>query len=144
MTMKRRLLLFLGILLITGCSQVETTEDASGADLMSADEKDGFYERNLSDERYNTNQNPNFIDLTESRPHQGTDQDKMRDVIDTYPNVTPGSVYIVGSDAWITVHSKKKYSKKERDTIRHKLLKDITKAMPRYHIHLRVHDGDGK
>ncbi|MFD1735158.1 hypothetical protein ACFSCX_01145 [Bacillus salitolerans] len=144
--MNLKLLFLIGLLGLSACSQVETTEDKSGADLMTTggDEKNGFYERDLDDTRYNTNQNPNFIDLTESRPNLGTDQDKIRDVINTFPEVTPGSVYVVGTDAWVTVHSTKKFSEEDRDQLRHKLLKDITKAMPRYHIHIRIHDGDGE
>jgi hypothetical protein len=146
--MRKKLLLFLGIALIAaGCTNVQTTEDQNGAHLMKYNEnKDGFYERDLGDdERFLTNQNPHsYINLSESRPNIGTDQDKIREVVDTYGNVTPGSVMINGQDAYVTVHSNQSYNEKDRDKIRHKLLKDITRAVPRYNVHVRVHDGDGE
>jgi hypothetical protein len=146
--MRLMLLFCLGLtLLVTGCSNVQTAEDQNGAQLMKYnDNKDGFYERDLEeDEEFLTNQNPhNYINLTESRPNIGTDQDKIREVIDKYDNITPGAVMINGQHAWVTVHSTDAYNEKDRDKLRHKLLKDITKAVPRYNIHVRVHDGDGK
>ncbi|MBM6616767.1 hypothetical protein [Bacillus suaedaesalsae] len=145
----RIILLFCISLLVamsTACSNVETTEDANGKNLMkTGTNKDGFYERDLGEgEQFIPNQSStNYIDVTESRPNIGTDQDKIREVIDMHKNVTPGSVFINGQDAYVTVHSTKSFNEKDRDKLRHKLLKDITKAVPRYHIHVRVHDGDG-
>jgi uncharacterized protein YceK len=141
------LLCLITTLTVAGCSNVKTTEDQNGAQLMKYNEnKDGSYDRDLgAGEEFIPNQNPhNYIDVTESRPNIGTDQDKIREVVDTYDNVTPGSVMINGDEAWVTVHSKKSYSEEDRDKLRHKLLKDITRAVPRYNVHVRVHDGDGK
>lgn len=130
-------------ILLSGCSNVQTTEDQNGAHLMKYNEnKDGFYERDLgADERYLTNQSStNYIDITESRPHIGTDQDHIREVIESFDDLEAGSVFINGTDAYVTVHTtNKEYTGKERDRLRHKLLKQITQAMPRYHINVRVH-----
>jgi hypothetical protein len=150
--MRVKLLLFMGmgfILIFSGCSNVQTAEDENGLHLMKYNDKnkDGFYERDLSDDEgvFPPNQSStNYIDVSESRPNIGTDQDKIRDVVDTYDNVTPGSVFINGNNAYVTVHANNSYTDKKRDQLRHKLLTDITKAMPRYHIHVRVHDGDGE
>ncbi|KAA0548616.1 hypothetical protein FZW96_08600 [Bacillus sp. BGMRC 2118] len=145
----RSILLFcigLLVLISAACSNTQTTEDANGARLMkSGTNKDGFYERDLeADEEFIPNQSPNnYINVTESRPNIGTDQDKIREVIDMHKDVTPGSVFINGNDAYVTVHSAKSFNEDDKDKLRHKLLKDITKAVPRYHIHVRVHDGDG-
>lgn len=145
----RSILLFcIGFLVAmsAACSNVQTNEDANGARLMKYDDnKDGFYQRDLeADEEFIPNQSPNnYINVTESRPNIGTDQDKIREVIQMHKDVTPGSVFINGQDAYVTVHATKSYNEKNRDKIRHKLLKDITKAVPRYHVHVRVHDGDG-
>jgi hypothetical protein len=148
MIMRMKLLLLCStILLISGCSQVQTTEDKNGLKLMGADGgKDGFYERDLRDESvFPPNQSStNYIDVNETRPTLGTDVDKIRGVVETFDNVTPGSVFLNGDNAYVTVHSNKKYSEEERDELRHQLLHDITKAVPRFHIHVRVHDGDGE
>lgn len=130
------------MLMCTACSQVETAEDQNGLRLMKYNgNKDGFYDRDLSDdERFNPDLSPtSYADVTESRPTIGTDQDKIREVIATVDNLTPGSVIINGRDAWVTVHTNQTYTEQQRDQIRHKLLTQITKAVPRYHIHVRVH-----
>ncbi|WP_246944489.1 hypothetical protein [Bacillus pinisoli] len=146
--MRIKLLLFWCIiLLLAGCSNVKTTQDQNGANLMSYDGGiDGFYERDLDDDGAfpNNQSSTNYIELTEDRPTIGTDQDKIREVVDTFDGVTPGSVFINGNKAYVTVHSTDSYSEKERDKLRHKLLHDITKAVPRYQILVRVHDGDGE
>lgn len=145
----RSILLFcIGLLVAmsAGCSNVQTNEDANGARLMKYDDnKSGFYQRDLeADEEFIPNQSPNnYINVTESRPNIGTDKDKIREVIQMHKDVTPGSVFINGQDAYVTVHATKSFNEENRDKIRHKLLKDITKAVPRYHVHVRVHDGDG-
>ncbi|MFZ3589083.1 YhcN/YlaJ family sporulation lipoprotein [Bacillus sp. DJP31] len=143
--MCKRLLIFLclGIsLVLQGCGNVQTVEDQNGVQLMKYNEKkDGFYERDLGDEEFLTNQSAtNYIDVTESRPNIGTDQDKIREVVDTFDDVTPGSVFINGNDAYVTVHTTNEaYTENERDHLRHKLLKSITGAVPRYHINVKVH-----
>jgi hypothetical protein len=138
--MRVKLLLFIGFILIfSGCNNVQTAEGENGLRQMNNNERD-----NTEEWFFTTNQSStSYIDATESRPHIGTDQDKIRDVVDTFDNVTPGSVFINGHDAYVTVHATQSYTVKQRDQLRHKLLTDITKAMPRYHIHVRVHDGDG-
>ncbi len=144
MSIKLFLFMCLGFsLILFGCTNVQTAEDQNGAHLMKYNEnKDGFYKRDLGDdERFLTNQSStNYMDLTESRPNIGTDQDQIREVIDTFDDLEPGSVYINGSDAYVTVHTTNvDYTEKERDHLRHKLLKSITRAMPRYHVHVKVH-----
>ncbi|WP_456277428.1 hypothetical protein [Bacillus sp. AK128] len=144
--MRIKLLLFLSVvLLVSGCSNVKTAEDQNGLKLMTYERaNDTGDEDPLGDGAFPPNQSPvNYYDATAPRPDFGTDTDKIRDVVDNHDGVTPGSVFINGDNAYVTVHSNKSYSKDEKDKLRHKLLHDITKAMPRYHIHVRVHDGDG-
>ncbi len=128
---------------LCGCNNVKTIEDQNGANLMKYNEnKEGFYERDLgADERYLTNQSStNYINLSERRPNIGTDQDKIREVIQTFGDLEPGSVFINGNNVYVTVHSSNdNYTKEERDHLRDKLLNKITQAMPRYEIHVRVH-----
>ncbi|QOR66529.1 hypothetical protein IM538_22685 [Cytobacillus suaedae] len=102
----------------------------------------GFYQRDLEDQDYTTNLNPNFIDLTEDRPDIGDDQEKIVQVIQQYTEFTPGAVIVNGRDAYVTVHTTKHYKGKERKEVKKDLNRRLMKAMPRYDIHLRIHDGD--
>lgn len=121
------------------------SEDRNSAKLMDYDENNGFYERNLRDDDkrdYSINTNPNFIDLTEDRPDIGDDQEKIVQVIQRYTEFQPGSVFVNGRDAWVTVHTTEKFSDKEKKVVRKDLHRTLIKAMPRYDIHLKIHDGD--
>ena len=121
------------------------SEDRNGAKLMDYDKNNGFYERNLRDDDnrdYSINTNPNFIDLTEDRPDIGDDQEKIVQVIQRYTEFQPGSVFVNGRDAWVTVHTTEKFSDKEKKVVRKDLHRTLIKAMPRYDIHLKIHDGD--
>jgi len=132
-------------LVISGCSKVETAEDQNGLNLMKTGVNQDDEDRDRGEQYFNQG-NPsadNYIDATETRPNFGDDQEKIRDVVRTFEDVTPGSVIINGRNAYVTVHSNDNFNEEKRDKLRHKLLHSITKAVPRYHIHVRVHDGDG-
>lgn len=116
-------------------------QDGDGARILN-DKEDGFYDRNLRDEEYTTNLNPNFLDLTEDRLDIGDDQEKIVQVIQQYTEFTPGSVIVNGRDAYVTVHSTKHFEVKDRKKVKKDLHRRLIKAMPRYDIHLRIHDGD--
>jgi hypothetical protein len=117
-------------------------QDGDGARILNGNNNEGFYERNLKDEDYTTNLNPNFLDLTEDRPDIGDDQEKIVQVIQQYTEFQPGSVIVNGRDAYVTVHSTKHFEGKERSKVKKDLHRRLIKAMPRYDIHLRIHDGD--
>ncbi|MFC4321884.1 lipoprotein [Litchfieldia salsa] len=148
--MKRMVFLALSLLLfLTGCNWNPNheyhaqREDIDGTNLMeSGTRKNSFYEEDLQDEDYNTNQNPNFIDLTEDRPDIGDDQDKFREVIELKSEFKPGAVFINGANAYVTVHTDKSYSNKDRKKEEKKLYETLQKAMPRYHIRVTIHDND--
>lgn len=148
---KRFLPVVVAVLFLSACNggpnnelQAQS-EDRNSAKLMDYDENNGFYERNLRDDDkrdYSINTNPNFIDLTEDRPDIGDDQEKIVQVIQRYTEFQPGSVFVNGRDAWVTVHTTEKFSDKEKKVVRKDLHRTLIKAMPRYDIHLKIHDGD--
>jgi hypothetical protein len=146
-TMLKSLLpLMISLLILAACSWNPNgeyhaqREDIDGTKLMTYDRDKGFYDRNLKDEQftYDTNQNPNFVDLAENRPDIGDDQDKFREVVDKYTEFEPGSVIINGNDAWVTVWSKRNLSEKEKVKLTKDLRYHLMKAMPRYDIHINI------
>jgi hypothetical protein len=148
--MKRKLIISLLLFMfLAGCNWNPNNEyhaqreDLDGSNLMtSGTRKHGFYERDLQDEDYNTNQNPNFIDLTENRPDIGDDQEKFVETIEEFTEFKPGSVFINGANAYVTVHTTKSFSSKEKKQEEKKLHETLRKAMPRYHIRVKIHDND--
>ncbi|MBD8071356.1 hypothetical protein [Bacillus sp. PS06] len=96
----------------------------------------------VQDEDYYTNQNPNFIDLTENRPDIGDDQDKFVETIEEFTDYRPGSVFVSGANAYVTVHTTESLSEEEKQKEEKKLHKTLRKAMPRYHIRVTIHDND--
>lgn len=146
---KQFLPFLLTALVLTGCAAgnhnysefKSQRHNGDGAQILN-DKEDGFYNRNLRDEDYTTNLNPNFLDLTEDRLDIGDDQEKIVQVIQQYTEFTPGSVIVNGRDAFVTVHTTKHYKGKERKEVKKDLHRRLIKAMPRYDIHLRIHDGD--
>ncbi|WP_223701028.1 hypothetical protein [Sutcliffiella deserti] len=113
-------------------------QDIDGTRLIGTTGEDGFYRRNLDSEDYNTNQNPNFLDLSETRPTYGDDQDKLREVISMNSNLDPGGVYITGDTARVTAYADGSMSKKEKDKIKRHLQRKFVDVMPRYYVHLTI------
>jgi hypothetical protein len=124
----------------------EQSLDRDGTKLMTYDDKDNrAYKRYLSKDFYNdfaspekTNQNPNFISLTEGSANNRADVNKMAQVIEQYPNYEPGSIWLNGNDAWVTVHAVKSVSKEQQKKDRKEIYKALTQAVPRYYIHLNM------
>ncbi|WP_078543411.1 YhcN/YlaJ family sporulation lipoprotein [Litchfieldia alkalitelluris] len=133
------------IFLLAGCNWNPNNEyhaqreDRDGTNLMqSGTRKHGFYQMNRRDEDYNTNKNPHFIDLTENRPTIGDDQHKIAETIDDLTEYRPGSVIINGHNAYVTAHTDKNLSDKERKSEEKKLYKTIVRSVPRYDIHVTI------
>jgi hypothetical protein len=136
------LLLVVCSFFISGCGAQQrfgSEEDLNGRKLIGVtDEKDGFYERTLRTEDYNTNQNPNFLDLTEDRPDYGDDENKFREVITMNSELEPGPVYITGDTARVTAYAPSGISKKEKKRIKEDLARHYLEVMPRYHVKLAI------
>jgi hypothetical protein len=124
----------------------EHSFDKNGTRLMTYDDKDSkAYNRYLNKDFYNdfatpekTNQNPNFISLTEGSANNRADVNKIAEVIEKYTGYRPGSIWINGRDAWVTVHATKNVSQEQREKDRDKIYKTLVRAMPRYQIHLNM------
>ncbi len=144
--MKQAFFIIMLMLILAGCNWNPNNEyhaqreDVDGTNLITGGTRNhGFYQINRRDEDYNTNQNPNFIDLTENRPTIGDDKDKIVEIVDDLTEYEPGSVFINGSDAMVTVHTNKSLSGKERKKAEKELHRTLSKAMgARYHIHVNI------
>ncbi|WP_404446164.1 hypothetical protein LG307_20895 [Sutcliffiella horikoshii] len=137
------LLLVICSFFVSGCSGEQrfgADEDFDGERLIGVknDEKEGFYDRDLDSEDYNTNQNPNFLDLSESRPDYGDDQNKFAEVIELNSDLEPDSVYITGDTARVTAIAPSGISKEEKKRVHKKLKEKFLEVMPRYHVHLTI------
>ncbi|WP_100332488.1 hypothetical protein [Bacillus xiapuensis] len=88
------------------------------------------------DDPVNTNQNPNFLDLSPEQPTTGTDIDKARDVVRRYSPYAPGAVWVNGDRMQVTVHERKseRYQASDEKAVYEKLIQ----ALPRYKIDVKV------
>ncbi|RAK20463.1 hypothetical protein B0I26_104115 [Anoxybacillus vitaminiphilus] len=148
----RTLLPFFVFILLSACavnpnrSDYEAQSlDKDGTKLMTYDKDNKAYRRYLEEDFYNdfaapekTNQNPNFISLTEGSANNRADVNQIAQAIEKYTDYRPGSIWLNGRDAWVTVHATKNVSRKQREKDRDKIYKTLTRAMPRYHIHLNM------
>ncbi|APH03369.1 hypothetical protein [Bacillus weihaiensis] len=114
-------------------------EDVNGLRLM----KDGhatYDEQELEDEPYVTNQNPNFIDLTESRPDLGTDQNKLEEAIMNDPELSLGRVIINGNQIHVKVFTTESLTKEEEKQRTKDIHKKMITALPRYEIDVELEE----
>ena len=137
------LLLVVCSFFISGCSQEQrfgAREDFDGERLIGVknDEQEGFYKRDLDTEDYNTNQNPNFLDLSEDRLDYGDDQNKFVEVIELNSDLEPGPVYITGDTARVTAYAPSGISKKEKKRVHKELKEKFLEVTPRYHVKLTI------
>jgi len=125
----------------TGSQYHQQSEDRDGTNLATGEEKRkdpdiSLYNR--FDDPEKTNQNPNFISLREGSANHRADVNKIVQVIETYTDYEPGSIWINGNDVWVTVHAKKERTEEQTKKDREKIYKRLTRAMPRYDIHLNM------
>ncbi|MBA2874458.1 hypothetical protein [Thermaerobacillus caldiproteolyticus] len=145
--MKSLLLLLLGILL-SACTMNpndsqyhQQSEDKNGTRLITHDRAQKDYDRylyNNFDDPEKTNQNPNFISLTEGSENNQADVRKAVQVIEKYTNYEPSSVWINGNDMWVSVQAPDSVSTRQREKDRTRLYELLTKAIPTYDIHVNI------
>ncbi|WP_078378602.1 hypothetical protein [Sutcliffiella halmapala] len=126
---------------VSGCTAEPRTnqrEDINGTRLIGTHGDTGFYKRDLDSEDYNTNQNPNFLDLTENRLDYGDDQDKFAEVITMNSDLQPGRVYITGDTARVTAYHDGTLSKEEKSKLKKHLAKKFVDVTPRYRVKLTI------
>ena len=146
--MMKTLLPLLAFLLLSACTMNPTdsqyhqqSEDRDGSNLMTGEGKGkdpDIFLYNRFDDPEKTNQNPNFISLREGSANHRADVKKIVQEIEAYTDYEPGSVWINGNDVWVTVHAKKERTKEQTEKDREKIYKRLTRAMPRYDIHLNI------
>ncbi len=137
------LLLVVCSFFISGCSGEQrfgAKEDFDGERLIGVknDDQEGFYKRDLDTEDYNTNQNPNFLDLSEDRLDYGDDENKFAEVIQMNSDLEPGPVYITGDTARVTAYAPSGISKKEKKRVENELKEKFLEVTPRYHVKLKI------
>ncbi|GIN63077.1 hypothetical protein J27TS8_30700 [Robertmurraya siralis] len=86
-----------------------------------------------------SDQNPNLIH-TGSERNQGTDIEYAKKVISDTGEFTPDSVWINGNDLWVTAHTDKNLSAKEKMEAQAKLHKILIAALPSYDIEVKVNE----
>ncbi|MBB5324016.1 maltodextrin utilization protein YvdJ [Anoxybacillus tepidamans] len=144
--MKRLLLLFFAVFL-AACTMNPTdsqyhaqSEDRHGKNLMTANEARPSYDRiyNHFADPEKTNQNPNFISLTDGSANDRALVQKAVQVVEQYKNYRAGSVWMNGNDMWVTVHAPRDRSYQQRQKDQTRLYELLTKAIPTYDIHVRL------
>ncbi|RIW36147.1 hypothetical protein D3H55_06730 [Bacillus salacetis] len=132
-------------ILLTACGAQEKDnlyvqdEDQGGRRFVNNDLTDVDTNQNV-DQPMETNQNPNFIDLSETQPNKGTDVDKAREVIDVYTDYEPGQVWVNGEQMWVTAYTHDELSQDKRDDKEAELRKRLTRALPRYKINVKIQE----
>lgn len=115
-------------------------EDRNGRNLMTANEArpnvDRMYNHFADPEK--TNENPNFLSLTDGSANDRAVIEKAVQVVERYKNYRAQSVWMNGSDMWVTVDAPRGRAASERQTDRTKLYELLTKAIPTYNIHVRI------
>ena len=127
---------------IAGCAGdkdlADQREVENGTRLIGTSGKNGSHGRDLDAKNFDTNQNPNFLDLTKDRPDYGDDQGKLAEVITLNSDLEPGAVYITGGKARVTAYSDGSLSKEEKDEVERTLNRKFIEVVPRYRVHLTI------
>lgn len=91
-----------------------------------------------------TNQNPNFLNLSNSEPdssqNQNNDINKAREVINATEEFEPGRIAINGNEMWITVYKKGMLNADEKIDAEARIHRKLIQALPRYNIEVKVQE----
>lgn len=133
-------------LFITGCQfqaregYEPQEEDRNGTRLM----KTGFGDYDEvdvdEDERFTENPGPNFLDLTESRPDQGDDQQKLEEAIQYDKDLSLGRVIINGNQIHVNVFTTEELTEAEKKEKRQEIHEKMITALPRYRIDVNLQE----
>ncbi|WP_456273040.1 hypothetical protein [Bacillus sp. AK031] len=140
--MKKFSIVLLLSILLTACGTQNDNmyvqdEDQDGRTFVNNDLNDVDTNQNV-DTPMETNQNPNFIDLSETQPNKGTDVNKAREVIEVYTDYEADEVWINGEQMWVTAHTDEQLSQDKREKEEADLRKRLTRAIPRYKINVKI------
>lgn len=109
-------ILFTGLLL-AGCAQEE-------AELPG---------RTMSD------QNPNLVNVGSEKNHRNDIEHARRTILAT-KEFTPDSIWINGDDLWVTAVTKGPLTGRERLDAQARLHKILVKALPTYHVEVKIEE----
>lgn len=150
--MKKVLILMVLSLFMTGCQfqfnegYKAQEEDRNGTRLM----KTGFGDYDEvgmdEDEQFTENPGPNFLDLTESRPDQGNDQQKLEEAVQYDKDLSLGRVFINGDQIHVNVFTTEELTEAEMKEKRKEIHEKMITALPRYKIdvNLRGKNNEGR
>jgi len=150
--MKKVLILMVLSLFMTGCQfqfnegYKAQEEDRNGTRLM----KTGFGDYDEvgmdEDEQFTENPGPNFLDLTESRPDQGNDQQKLEEAIQYDKDLSLGRVIINGDQIHVNVFTTEELTEAGMKEKRKEIHEKMITALPRYKIdvNLRGKNNEGR
>ncbi|MDQ0214161.1 hypothetical protein J2S13_000557 [Oikeobacillus pervagus] len=143
--MKFLIAICMSLSLLTACqmddnegSLFSQREDRDGTRFVTNKDRDDLSLRNVQTDRTNTNQNPNFIDLSTDQPTRGTDINKAREVVELFTNYEAGPVWINGRQMYVTVYTDQD-AKQSKDA-EASLKKKLTKALPRYQMNVNIRE----
>lgn len=142
--MKKVLILMVLSLCMAGCQfqaregYEPQSEDKNGTRLMKTG-YGGYDEVGVDeDERFTENPGPNFLDLTESRPDRGDDQNKLEEAIRNDKELSLGRVMINGDQIHVNVYTTEKLTEAQKKEKEKEIHENMITALPRYHIDVNL------
>ncbi|NMD70046.1 hypothetical protein HHO41_07065 [Bacillus sp. DNRA2] len=85
-----------------------------------------------------SDQNPNLLNTNGGGNSRGKDIEHARTVINQSGNLRPGRIWIDGNGLWANVYTNGRLTETEERDARTKLHTQLTQALPRYQIEVRV------
>ncbi|WP_442596934.1 hypothetical protein [Neobacillus sp. D3-1R] len=151
--MKKSYLLLIILVVLAGCSSgmkgnenVDVNHNAVEFMSYGHQNKDQVVDKDKDRDNFNkdevTEQNPNFLNLnTDNETHvnnQGIKVNKIKDIVKKSNKFEAGPVWTNGQDMFVTVYPKGRLTAEERNAAKTQLRKDLVRALPTYHIEVRV------
>ncbi|MBY6054759.1 hypothetical protein LIS77_23825 [Cytobacillus firmus] len=142
----KKLSIFLLMLVFTaGCANNKATEseyDHESRDGVSFinNDLDRTEDNDTMDRTMSGDQNPNFINFDGKRLDNQDDIDQARKVIAAHEGFRPGAVWVNGEDMWVTAYRRGNMTHQEKIDSQAQLHKMLIKALPRYHIEVKVQE----
>ncbi|PAE25951.1 MULTISPECIES: hypothetical protein [Bacillaceae] len=143
--MKKLSMFLLLLTLMAGCANNQATEseyDHESRDGVSFinNDLDRTEDNDTLDRTMSGDQNPNFINFDGKRLDNQDDIDHARKVIAAHEGYRPGAVWINGEDMWVTAYRKGNMTHQEKMDSQAQLHKALIKALPTYHIEVKVQE----
>lgn len=143
--MKKLSIFLLMLAFMAGCANNKATEseyDHESQDGVSFinNNLDRTEDNDTMDRTMSGDQNPNFINFDGKRLDNQDDIDQARKVIAAHEGYRPGAVWVNGEDMWVTAYRRGNMTHQEKIDSQAQLHKMLIKALPRYHIEVKVQE----